>query len=151
MIADKDILIVKSEIVKGSRRTVTTLIQKKSWAKIYAHLTPSMQDASKEIELVFTHLTNGMGYPITDLNHVKGHKELDPSEYITSICKKYKDWRKFPPAYTGKVIDMFAYGKTLDELENIYGYSKKTIMKHIKEGLNHYCIISGWGDQLKTA
>jgi hypothetical protein len=146
---DAELAYFQAKLTQGSKEKIVTLIQRKSWAKIYAHLTPQMQDAAREIEIVFIYITGGSGYPITDLNHVKGHKNLDPSERMMQMIERYKEWRGYPPSITNKVINMFVGGKTLSDLEQFYGLSKKTCMKHVKLGLNEYCKIAGWGDQLE--
>lgn len=149
MTDEKEIVAVQAEIVKGSRRKITTLLQRRSWAKIYAHLTNPMQDAAREIETAFTFITNGTGYGIHDLNHVSGHIDIEPSEYMRLMVERYTKWKGHSPKITNKVINMFVGGKPLSELSAQYGVTKKTCMAHIREGLNEYCIIAGWGNQLK--
>lgn len=147
---EQEIVPIQSEVIKGSKRTVTTLLQRRSWAKIYAHLTPAMQDAAREIELAHTHITSQLGYVSLDFYSVKGFSSLEASEYIATIMARYSKWKTCAPIITNKVINMFVGGKTLTDLSKQYGLSKKTCMKHVREGLNEYSKIAGWGDQITS-
>lgn len=133
----------------SAEREAKVFMMRRSQAQIERAITPAMKDAWFEIELAFRMIAGHMGYGAMDANRVKGHADLEEQEWKTALISKYREWaRRCPSTWKGVVIDMTAFSFSVEEIGYQRNLSKKTVIAHFRQGLNEYCILQSWGDQI---
>lgn len=123
----------------------------KERADLEDNLTPAMTDAEREIEKYFTKQTAGMGYASGPMERVDNgnREEVEYSQFDLDRFKDLKDWKEACPSrQRGVVLDHVVFAFDFDQIAYQRCMSKIGVSIAYRHGLNEYCIIRGWGEQI---
>ena len=155
---DNSVTHVQAEVVKGSGRTVEVRAIRTSRAKIQKNLTSDMIQASENITQAYEDLKKGWGYallgiPVSPL--LRGSGGIFTQDMIDKIRKnigKLHEWEfqcvKINREWLYSVRAIEREGLTANEYSRRSGFSVPSIMDWYRKGLNEYCVLQGWGQQL---
>ena len=146
---DRDIVGIYRKLT--GERKYKPFLMRKSEAQIERNLTPEMSDARLEIERGFRLSVISMGYTTCSAERVdnKSFGGLKFQEWEQDQINKFREWaNSCSSKFKGIVLDMVVFGFTAKQVATDRGMARQTVMKRFYKGLNDYCIIQGWGDQL---
>lgn len=144
-----DIWIAPNRMSKSMRRISDAALDKS--------LTDALKDARDEIERAFHLIAGKNGYSTGGI-----FERVDKSLHETDQAKKieqwkedqehkYKQWAKAcPRKYKAVVLDVVVFGFSVRESAKQRSIHHTTASMYLKNGLNEYCLLQGWGDQLFT-
>lgn len=113
-------------------------------------LSHGLQDAHREIAMVRRFYDQTGGYRTSSYDRVRGANRDDVSNYIIDIKNRYERWLNFmrDDQSTISVVRMFCQDDlSLNQIKKYHRISAEKAFKVLKNGLNHYAILAGWGDQ----
>ncbi len=149
--SEQDLVPVERKLYGEKKYTVH--MQRKNQAKIDKCLTPSMQDARHEIERAFR-IIAGQQLGVTDhsLNKVRGEGGSDNGAWQMDQIKKFDDWKKECARLEYAVtLDFVVFDLSAREVAFQRGFGcHKTALSWLRKGLNVYCVLQGWGEQINT-
>jgi len=144
---DNEIIDVECKLT--SKRKIKAYRMRQSEAQMQNSLTDGMNKARKEIERGFQLEAGHMGYA-TSGSGGGGTPTLEREEANQVQINRYRMWAKQCPAkWKGAVLDITAFCFTASESAYQRGVTRQTLMVWVREGLNLYSRIHGWGDQIK--
>ena len=150
---DKGTKTLTTEIVKGSGREVTSHQIRTSRAKL--NLKGALQDASMEISYAIELVGNGWGYALVGMKkpNLFGVRGGEMSEEVIDANRKkiglFHEWEfHTEPKYVMSVKAIEEFGLTANEYGRRIDRSPSSILDWYRKGLNEYCIMRGWGEQL---
>jgi len=148
---DKDIIGIYRKLT--GERDYKPFLMRMSEAQILRNLSPSMIDARHEIERGFRLSVVSAGYTTTNIERVDNGSsgDLKFQEWQQDQVSKFREWaNRCSTKFRGIVLDMTVFGFTARQTASQRGITRQTVMKRFHKGLNEYCIIQGWGDQLNN-
>jgi len=153
--------IVGVERKLTGEKKVQAFFMRKSWAELEKNLTSEMKDASRELEFCYRY-RRGELLTVTNLKAYGITTSGGGGEKVHDVAKKllpyYDEWRdqgvREGLDHVHKAIDaVFFEGKTPEEHAEEYfrdvPFRESKVREYIIMGLNEYCILRGWGDNLK--
>lgn len=144
---ESDITIVERRL--SSERKTRAYQIRASRAKLEQNMTNAMKDAEQEIEKAFRFVTEGHGYVCSDLDSVRGGGVADP-EYMNMLSEKLGEWqRECESKWRGVVLDVVVFGFPTKDIAFQRDISVVTVLDWFRKGLNEYCLLRGWGEQIK--
>lgn len=134
---------------RGVRSKSETMYMRRSRAQLENALTKHMIEAEFEIERAFRMLAGHMGYGKSDYLRIPGASSEGYMAWAAQQIEYLRQWQKTCHYRSrGIVLDMTAFCFGLKEVCEQRGMDRKTVVKYYRQGLNEYCVIRGWGDQL---
>lgn len=117
-------------------------------------LTNDMQRAKDEIDRAYRIIAGMMYAGSNDLTKIPGNEGSDEEWQQTQI-DRLDEWAKsIVKINDGRgvyniCLDICAFGMSYRECAASRGMAASTVMRKLRVGLNDYCILRGWGDQIK--
>lgn len=154
---DKELVAVERKI--SGERTRVAFMMRKQDARTFAALTDAMQDAWVEIARAYALEFGFMGYP-SDYDYASVRagmpKDVDFHTWAHGQIQTMKDWCALftdkvgePKSRTrGIVVDIVYRGDSVADVAFQRSVHRHTVLNQLREGLNLYCVMRGWGDQL---
>lgn len=124
-------------------------------AETLKHMTPSMEDAEREIHNYYEMQAGAMGYAKLDDDTKSSAPSREPTQEdidrYKAMCRIMKMWsERVPSGVRGIVIDHLKFGNDMDVIADHRGIeSDFEVRVQYNLGLNEYCMIRGWGDQFE--
>jgi len=143
---DREIVVEELKVTKNRTRNI---YMRRSRAQINKALTPAMLDAQREIELAYRCAAGHMGYVLSRFEDTpRGSMARETREsWIQMQVKNLREWEK-GCKYSDIVLDIDVFAKQLQDMVAERGVTLPTITRWYRLGLNDYCILQGWGDQI---
>jgi hypothetical protein len=140
-----------TEATKGSERTIRSISMRRSRARLDSMLTPSMRDASRDIDRAYEDRAKGLGYALLGSKgiNLEGTGGVSMTEeIIEEIVKritKLTQWEKACPNLLKNTV--IALNQTEHTATTYASQTNKTTMEvtlWYREGLRVYCKLQGW-------
>lgn len=148
--------IVLNDIWETPRK-VSKRAQRISDAKLENMLNNELKQSMYEIERAFRIIAGSNGYGSSTVeervDRSKGEtaQEIIKKDWTEKQIIKYNEWAEAcPRKYFNVVLDVVVFGLTLRQVAYTRRIHHSTASMYFKNGLNEYCILQGWGSQIKV-
>jgi len=125
----------------------------KERAKLGKQMTPAMIDAEKEITRAFELFNHALGFAMQDMNRVDGGSQSndhdDYSDFEIKLMRTLGEFKNENPLVYGVVINLSALCNSIEDEARVRSRDVNQIMNLYVFGLNQWCILRGFGNQLK--
>lgn len=140
-----------TEARKGSERTIRSISMRRSRARLDSMLTPSMRDASRDIDKAYEDRAKGLGYALLGSKgaNLAGYGGVSMTEeIIEEIIKRIErltKWEDNCPTMLKNAV--YALNQTEHTATTYASLTNQTTMEvtlWYREGLRVYCKLMGW-------
>jgi len=138
-----------TEAQKGKDRVVRSVSMRRSRARLDSMLTPTMRDASREIDKAYEDRAKGLGYALLGASGAQGGGGLSlTEEMIEEICRRIarlSHWERQCSRLLRNAV--YALNQTEHTATTYAKLTNQTTMEvtlWYREGLRVYCKLRGW-------